>query len=295
MIRPDASTPQEDSVSDAPAGDPGLGDIAEAVEQTNDAGDASISETPEAPPRQYVEIDDPDNRFTRVRVADEDIEVPYSELVKGYSRTADYTRKTQELAQQRQEAEFGIQLQRALQSNPQATIRYLAEQAGLAIPAPQQPAAAEPEEEYADPLEREVRAERQARLVLEQRLNQREMDEHVERTVNGLRSQFNATDDDIRDVIQVAMANNYPVDALPMIYKAITLDKLQARVTAANAAKAERDAAETRRKAAAATASQVISQGTAGSNGLTNRTELQERPTFRQAALAAFDELERRP
>jgi len=280
-------------VSDAPAGDPVPGDIAEAVEQTNDAGDASISETPEAPPRQYVEIDDPDNRFTRVRVADEDIEVPYSELVKGYSRTADYTRKTQELAQQRQEAELGLQLQRALQANPQATIRYLAEQAGVALPTTQQPAAAEPDE-YSDPLEREIQSERQARQALEQRINQREMDERVDRTVSSLRSQFNATDDDIREVIQVAMANNYPVDALPMIYKAITLDKLQARVTAANAAKAERDATETRRKAAAATASQVISAGTNGSNGLTNRTELQERPTFRQAALAAFDELERK-
>jgi hypothetical protein len=29
------------------------------------------------------------------------------------------------------------------------------------------------------------------------------------------------------------------------------------------------------------------------SNGLTNRSALQERPTFREAALAAFEELER--
>ena len=72
----------------------------------------------EEPPRQYVEIDDPDNRYVRVKVDGEDVEVPFSEVMKGYSREADYTRKAQAVAQQRQEAEYGISLQRALAGEP---------------------------------------------------------------------------------------------------------------------------------------------------------------------------------
>jgi len=279
-------------VSDAPASDPGLdGEITEAVEQTQDVETTSIED--EAPPRRYVEIDDPDDRYTRVKVADEEIEVPYSELVKGYSRTADYTRKTQELAQQRAQVEYGLRLQQALEANPQATIRYLAEQAGLPLGQQQaQPSAAE-EPEYLDPLERDIHIERQARLALEQRLNQREMDEHVDRTLNGLRQQYNASEEDIQAVVATAMRGNYPVDMLPMIYKAQTLDKLQARVQAAQLAQQQKQAETTRRQGSAAAANRVVSTGNSGSNGLTDRVELQERPTLRQAALAAFEELER--
>lgn len=279
-------------MSDTPAGDlAGLGeDIAEAeVPQTEGVGEALVED---APSRQYVEFDDPDDRFVRVRVNDEDIEVPYSELVKGYSREADYTRKTQELARQRQEADYGLRVQEALRVNPQATLRLLAEQAG--IPFGEQPQQQPVEEEYLDPLEREIAIERQARLALEQRLAQRDMDEHVERTINGLRSQFNASDEDISQVVAVAMQNNYPVEALPMIYKAITLDKLQARLQAQQAAKAQKDAETARRTAAKTQASSTVTASSAQGNGLTDRTRLQARPSIREAALAAFEELEGR-
>jgi len=41
----------------------------------------------------------------KVRVGKEEVEVPLDELLKGYSRTADYTRKTQEIADQRKAVE----------------------------------------------------------------------------------------------------------------------------------------------------------------------------------------------
>jgi len=41
----------------------------------------------------------------KVRVGKEEVEVPLDELLKGYSRTADYTRKTQEIADQRKVVE----------------------------------------------------------------------------------------------------------------------------------------------------------------------------------------------
>ena len=110
----------------AEAGPDAVGEAgSEAVEQPDDGG--------QEPSRQYVEIDDPDNRWDRVKVDGEELEVPYSELKRGYSREADYTRKTQALAQQRQEAEYGINLQRALEANPEMTLRILAERHGIAF------------------------------------------------------------------------------------------------------------------------------------------------------------------
>ena len=107
------------------------------------------------PARQYVEVDDPDNRYVRVQVDGEDVEVPYSEVVKGYSREADFTRKTQAVAQSAPEAEYGLRLQQALQANPQLTLQILAEQHGRSQPTAGA-AEPEPEAEYADPLERMV-------------------------------------------------------------------------------------------------------------------------------------------
>jgi hypothetical protein len=49
----------------------------------------------------------PPPKLWKVPVDGQELEVPEDELVKGYSRTADYTRKTQELAKQRREFEEG--------------------------------------------------------------------------------------------------------------------------------------------------------------------------------------------
>jgi len=278
-------------VSDTSAADPTTGGDIGEVEY--EEVELPFEEPVEEPQRQYIEVDDPDNRFTRVRVDGEDVEVPYSELVKGYSREADYTRKTQALAQQRQEAEQALIIQRALQANPRQTVAWLAEQAGLTVAQPQQAPAPEEDDRYADPLEREIAAERQARLALEQRLNQREMDERVGQALNDLRTQHGATDDEVREVVQVAMNGNYPIELLPMIYKSITLDRLQARVQAARAAKVKQEAETTRRTAAKSQASTAVTSRTTGANGLTNSTQLQERPTLRQAIEDAWEQANR--
>jgi len=73
---------------------------AEAVEQEYEAQESEESEdyaeeaTEEEPTPTY-----------RVKVGKEEVEVPLDELLKGYSRTADYTRKTQEIAETRKAVE----------------------------------------------------------------------------------------------------------------------------------------------------------------------------------------------
>ena len=76
-------------------------DYAEAVEEVEyEADDSEESDdyaeeaTEEEPAPTY-----------KVKVGKEEVEVPLDELLKGYSRTADYTRKTQEIAESRKAVE----------------------------------------------------------------------------------------------------------------------------------------------------------------------------------------------
>lgn len=70
-------------------------------------------------------VDDSD-RYT-IKVDGEEIEVTLDELLNGYSRQSDYTRKTQEIAQERQRLQTLAQFEQALNQNPEAAIRALAE------------------------------------------------------------------------------------------------------------------------------------------------------------------------
>lgn len=279
-VSPDAGESGVAEAGPEPIGDTG----SEAIEQPDDGGSE--------PPRQYVEIDDPDNRWERVKVDGEELEVPYSELKRGYSREADYTRKAQAVAQARQEAEFGLNLQRALEANPEMTLRILAERHGVQF-AQQVAQAAQPEEdEYTDPLERAIAEERQARISLEQRLAARDEDERLEAAIGGLRQQFNLSDEDLQEVIGVAYQGGYGIEALPMIYKTMAFDRLAARVQAQQAERARQEAETTRRTAAKSQAGQVVSNGSRGAGGVTNQVDAGGRMTLREAIEAAFDDAE---
>jgi hypothetical protein len=267
--------------------DPGLetGDVAEPAEQVDDGGQ-------EPPPRQYVEVDDPDQRYVRVRVDNQDVEVPFSEAIKGYSRTEDYTRKTQEVARLREEADFGLRLNQALQANPEMTLQVLAQQYGLNVAPPayyEQPQQAE--EEYSDPLEAALAQERNARMALEQRILQRESDQALEVAIGNLRGQYNATDDDLRTVVSTAYQMGVGLEALPMVYEAMAFQRLTAQVQAMRAQRAQQEAEAARRTAAKTQAGQIVSSGS-GINGagITNQVDPNGHMTIREAALAALEQ-----
>jgi len=270
------------------------GEGASDPEPSLDGGDIDATEQPDAgepePPRQYVEIDDPDNRYVRVKIDGEDVEVPFSEAVRGYSRTEDYTRKTQEAARLRDEATFGIQLQQALQANPAVTLQILAQQYGLDLPGQaQQPP--EPEPEYSDPLEQALAEERNARLALEQRITTKEADEALMGAINGLRGNYQASDEDIRDVVGTAYRMGVGVEALPMIYESLAFQKLSARVQAMRAQESAKQAEDARRTAAKASASQIVSAG-GSANGLTNQMSPNGHMSIREAIEAAITQHE---
>ena len=76
---------------------------AEAPEETLEA------EAPEDYESEEVQEEVQETPRYRVKAGDEEMEVDLDELLKGYSRTADYTRKTQSLAEQRKALEAEAQ------------------------------------------------------------------------------------------------------------------------------------------------------------------------------------------
>jgi hypothetical protein len=68
--------------------------IEQAIEQSEEDYSEAYEEPEEEPAPTY-----------RVKVGKEEVDVPLDELLKGYSRTADYTKKTQELAENRKSVE----------------------------------------------------------------------------------------------------------------------------------------------------------------------------------------------
>lgn len=86
-----------------------------AGEEAAEAPTTDAGESPEADPEAEPEAE-PQPKLYTVRVDGKDLQVPEDELLKGYSRTADYTRKAQALAEQRKQAEAHaaeVQAQRA--------------------------------------------------------------------------------------------------------------------------------------------------------------------------------------
>ena len=78
------------------------GEEDEGEESEESEGDESEDESDED---EETDEDEEQEPVYAVKVDGQEIEVPLSELVKGYSRTADYTRKTQELASVRKQVE----------------------------------------------------------------------------------------------------------------------------------------------------------------------------------------------
>ncbi len=80
-------------------------DDAHSEEPEDDEGSESGESSAEDDGQEENGDDPPQLRKYRVKIDGEEIEVPEDELVKGYSRTQDYTRKTQQVAEQRKSLE----------------------------------------------------------------------------------------------------------------------------------------------------------------------------------------------
>ena len=254
-----------------------------------------------APTYDYLEVDDPSSKYVKVKVDGEELDVPLSDALAGYQRQADYTSKTQQLAEQRREAEEALQVYQAMQTNPGLTMQVLANRAGMSVEdylglSPQQQAAAvaEPEPEFTDPLEKEIYQTRQELAEVRRQFQDQQADARLRSVVNGLKEQYGISDDEAREAVRQTASMRLGIDAVPMVYRAMAFDKLSVQNQAATDVAAQQAAADQQRQAAAAAAQQPVAAGTHSANGVTQASPSHTPSSVREALDMAFEEIDAR-
>lgn len=201
-------------------------DNIDAVEAAPDVGQAVESEVGQATETstlsyEYVNVDELGDRYVKVKVDGQELDVPVKEALSGYQRQADYTRKTQELAAQRESLQYAQTLAEALQADPNGTIELLSRHYGAAPAANQEP---QVDLELLDPVERQVYELNQKVQMFEQAQAQQEL----EREINRLTSKYQ--DFNPSEVINHALRSG--VTDLEAAYKQVAYDRLAQEVAA---------------------------------------------------------------
>lgn len=275
-------------------GSPEAQDLGEA------AGDGQPTEQlTAAEERALLNVDEVADHYVRVKVDGEELEVPLKEALQGYSRTADYTRKTQELAAQRQQAEYAIAVQRALQAQPEETLRLLSRQYQVPLDVAQSPPPQQGWEQpsmddgddnpYADPLEKRLNAQQRMIEQLAQRDAQRMADQQLQSAIGGLQRKYQLDDATVREVVGTALQMHAGPEAFELIYKNIAFDRAQAQRAAAQA---DRQAREQQREAERERSQQLIGQGSSANGAGGSRPGPSDgRLSISEAFNTAWDEV----
>lgn len=194
------------------------------------APDIGQGEPEAAPSPEYLDPDTYGGHHVRLRVDGEDVEVPLSEALAGYSRQADYTRKTQELADLQRQAQFGMTLQQALEANPAETLRILQGQ----YTQPEQEPEAEPN--WTDDPGEHWRRDIESRF---QRFEQQQADTELRQAIGVLQQRY-GDEFSPTEVVQQAFAQGR-MD-LEGVYKEMAFDRYWKGQQAARETKAAEEA-----------------------------------------------------
>jgi hypothetical protein len=229
-------------VADAP--------ISDATEAPTAPAESGQGAEPEVTPEpSYLPTDDYASHLVRVKVDGEEVEVPLAEAISGYSRQADYTRKAQAVAQQRQEAEYALTVLQALDQDFDGTIDLLRRQYEQQAPQVQ-------EEWPEDPYERarmEILGEVQQQLApITQDYARRQLQE----TLGTLQNRY-GSDFEPQAVVNEALRRGHrDPSQLEQVYKEMAFDRIFARQRAEADLTAQQAAEVAQREAAK---SQIVS------------------------------------
>jgi len=239
--------------------------VSEGFDQNN-PNDAFVSEVPEEPTATEAAIE-----AYKLKIGDEEVEVTLDELRNGYLRQRDYTRKTQEIAEQRTRLKQYETLALALERNPQAALEALRE---AYLGSDQQ----DTQDEYLDPVERELRELQAWREQQERAARQSALDREIE----SLSRQYEDFDAD--EVMNHALQHD--IRDLNMAYRSWAFDKVRQEAAALKEAqKKQADAKATEAKRAAS----VVSSGQSRAAGSTVKAT--KTNSISEAYLAAKAEL----
>ena len=168
-------------------------------EENMEATEPVSADTPEVSSEATTE---PGGAYT-VKVDGEESQVSLSELQDGYQRQADYTRKTQELAEERQRLQQAEAIASALETDPAGTIAALSSAFGVTDNLP----ATEPN--YSDGVEEDPTTKRLVQLeaqVAHQAQTHRQ--QALEREVHNLKKKYG--DFDTAELFRHALTNRIP-------------------------------------------------------------------------------------
>lgn len=198
------------------------------------------------------------------------VEKTLDELTEGFMLKQDYTRKTQTLASQRSELEQATNLYKALQADPEETLKTLARSLGVESFTGQ-------DDEYDDPTNQKLK-------VLEreiERLNQTEANRKIDGEVSALKSKYQVSDDQMEDVFAHAVKHSFNLQAA---YRDLFFDEAQEALAAVKARKAaEATIAESKVKAS------VVHLGTSSAGRPDGSTTAVKPKNFKEAYLLARD------
>jgi hypothetical protein len=198
--------------------------IAETVGQAE--VDTEIGEAPVVA-QDYFTWDEYADRPVKLNIAGEEIDVPLKEALAGYQRQADYTRKTQELSEQRKQVQFGSALQEALQNDPKSTLELLKQHYGL------EEQQSSEDELLLDPVEKQYRQLESRMKAFEQ---QKALND-LEKTVESLSRKYGDAFDADEIIAKALATGNSNLEA---VYKQTAFDRIFEQNVTANQVKAKK-------------------------------------------------------
>jgi hypothetical protein len=172
-----------------------------------------------------VSSDTESGEMHTVKVDGEEMQVSVDELRNGYQRQADYTRKTQELAAERERLSQGEAIVQALESDPRSAVSALADAFGIGM---DNQSSSSPEElEDLDPDE--VRLRRIESSIEEQDRALRQT--NLQKEMNGLKEKYQT---DIDESVLYSHALKHNIGNLDAAFAHMTYDQKSATVSKEN-------------------------------------------------------------
>jgi len=217
-------------------------------EPTDPTDEVDIPEASTEEPTETVESE----TYT-IKVDGEDQSVTLEELQSGYQRQADYTRKTQELASERQRLQQAEAIANALESDPAGTITALSTAFGVSDTQPS-PESDDSWDEM-DPTEQRI-AKIESQLEAQAAAARQQA---IDKEVVGLKSKYGEFDE--RALFQHALSNGIP--NLDAAYAHMKFREVSA---SAAQAQADREVTEAKRDAVSVEGGKTVQAGAVVSN-----------------------------
>ena len=189
--------------------------------QVEEAGEAEEFDAP------ILDVSEFADHYVTVKVDGEEIRVPLSEAVAGYSRQADYTRKTQELAAQKQDLAWAEAIKQALENDPSGTIDLLANHYGVSRKEAQRMVDNDPffDDDFRmddDPVAKRLAEIDQRVSAFEKMQAQAQLQADIQRLQTLYGEDF-----DPKEVVAAALAKGNP--DLEAVFKEIAFDRIRTR------------------------------------------------------------------